>query len=177
MRRRLLGRLPRPAPATVIAIAALVLAAGGFAVAAIPAADGTIHGCYATNGGQFRIVKGTKCKQGEKALSWNKHGPASVKVRRTVATLHYTCTFNSFTSNYNCNAPAHEVTAHCRSGERATGGGYGQGTNSTFANYSYPSPTTGTPTGWSSQVGGFITNSSTPTQPDGHVPIYAVCIA
>ena len=52
MRRQLLGRFPRPAPATVIAIAALVLAAGGFAVAAIPASDGTIHGCYATNGGE-----------------------------------------------------------------------------------------------------------------------------
>ena len=176
MRRHLLGRFPRPAPATVIAIAALVLAAGGFAVAAIPAADGTIHGCYATNGGQFRIVKGTKCKQGEKALSWNKHGPASVKLRRTVATLHYTCTFNSFTSTYNCNAPTHEVTAHWRSGERATGGGYGQGTNGAGSSYSYPSPTTGTPTGWSSQVGGFTIKNS-PTAPDGTVPIYVVCIA
>ena len=175
MRRHLLGRFPRPAPATVIVIAALVLAAGGFAVAAIPAADGTIHGCYATNGGQFRIVKGTKCKQGEKALSWNKHGPASVKVRSTVAKVHYTsCTL--FGSFYSCTASARTVTAHCHSGERATGGGYGAGSGGASAAYSYPFPTTGTPTGWTSQVSGFTT-SATPTAPDGSVTIYALCIA
>ena len=102
--------------------------------------------------------------------------PASVKVRRTVATVHYTCTYSGFDTSYNCNAPAHEVTAHCHSGERATGGGYGAGSGGASAAYSYPFPTTGTPTGWTSQVSGFTT-SPTPTPPDGSVTIYAVCIA
>jgi hypothetical protein len=174
MRHHLLARLPRPAPATVIATAALVFAAGGFAVATIPTADGTIHGCYATNGGQLRIVQHTKCKKREKAISWNKDGPASVKVRSTTVTLRYKC--NLISGTYWCGAPERNVTVHCRSGERATGGGYGQGSNGAMVSDTYPSPTTGTPTGWTARVSGFTTGSSAPS-PDGTVPIYAVCIA
>ena len=60
--------------------AALALGAGtAVAIAAIPAADGTIHACYATNGtptGAARIVDETDtCAATEKALTWNQTGP------------------------------------------------------------------------------------------------------
>src|SRR6266516_1040425 len=53
---------------------ALILAATGFAVAAIPDSKGVIHSCYKTQGGSLRVVGGTKCKSGEKSLSWNQKG-------------------------------------------------------------------------------------------------------
>jgi type VI secretion system secreted protein Hcp len=60
----------------------VALAAGAgtaVALAAIPASDGTIHACYATNGtptGAVRIVdEGESCAAGESALTWNQTGP------------------------------------------------------------------------------------------------------
>jgi type VI secretion system secreted protein Hcp len=59
--------------------AAALVAGGAVALAAIPAADGTIHGCYATGGtptGALRIVdEGVNCGAGETAISWNQRGP------------------------------------------------------------------------------------------------------
>jgi type VI secretion system secreted protein Hcp len=60
--------------------AALALGAGtAVAIAAIPASDGSIHACYATNGtptGAARIVEETDtCAATEKALTWNQTGP------------------------------------------------------------------------------------------------------
>jgi type VI secretion system secreted protein Hcp len=60
--------------------AALALGAGtAVAIAAIPASDGTIHACYATNGtptGAARIVDETDtCAATEKPLTWNQTGP------------------------------------------------------------------------------------------------------
>ena len=57
--------------------AALALGAGtAVAIAAIPASDGTIHACYATNGGAARIVDETAtCAATEKSLTWNQTGP------------------------------------------------------------------------------------------------------
>jgi type VI secretion system secreted protein Hcp len=60
--------------------AALALGAGtAVAIAAIPAADGTIHACYSTTGtvtGAVRIVdEGQTCATGEQTLIWNQTGP------------------------------------------------------------------------------------------------------
>src|SRR3954452_18271205 len=94
-------RLKRPSPAMVVAIVALVLAAGGFAVAAIPSADGTIHGCYKKDGGALRVVKGAGgCKASERALSWNR-GVAKVTVRRGNVRVKKACTAFG-PSNYDC---------------------------------------------------------------------------
>jgi hypothetical protein len=68
---------------SILAFALLgVLATVGIGYAAIPAADGTIRGCYATSGtllqskGAARIVdSGEACRSSEKALSWNQKGP------------------------------------------------------------------------------------------------------
>src|SRR4051794_16460270 len=83
-------RVPRLSPATLIAIAALILAAGGLAVAAIPGSDGSIHACYKKQGGDLRVVKGTKCKDGERPLAWSQ-GVDHVIVRTKTLTIPVTC--------------------------------------------------------------------------------------
>ncbi|MFL5822328.1 MAG: hypothetical protein ACJ764_02685 [Solirubrobacteraceae bacterium] len=58
----------------VIALIAVVIAAVGFARAAIPGNDGVIHACYATGGsvpGQLRVIDEQQtCPAGEAALDW-----------------------------------------------------------------------------------------------------------
>ena len=161
----------------IVAIAALVLAAGGFAIAAIPSADGTIHGCYKKDGGDLRIVKGAGgCKASERALSWNR-GVAKVRVRRANMVIHQICTPIS-PGSYLCSGSATK-TVPCKGAERATGGGYGEtgglsNRESRSINASRPSPEAGKPTGWtvSAQVAG---GGSSPAAPDVTVPLYAVC--
>jgi hypothetical protein len=66
----------RPSPATCIAVAALVVATAGVTYAAIPAADGTIHGCYTNMRGTLRVVDdGVACESLETALTWSQTGP------------------------------------------------------------------------------------------------------
>ncbi len=48
---------------------------GGVAWAAIPDANGTIHGCYKAQHGQLRVIDtGESCLPSEVALSWNQAG-------------------------------------------------------------------------------------------------------
>src|SRR5438132_7480046 len=54
---------------------ALLLAVGGVAWAA--GSGATIHACYKKRGGALRIA--SRCKRGEKALSWNQIGPLGAK--------------------------------------------------------------------------------------------------
>jgi hypothetical protein len=66
----------RPSPATAIAIAALVVALGGAAFAAIPDGSGKIHGCYAKGNGNLRVVESSSdCRASERAIEWNQQGP------------------------------------------------------------------------------------------------------
>jgi hypothetical protein len=66
----------RPSPALIVSIIALVLAMGGFAVAAIPDSSGVVHGCYKKKKGTLRLVTGSKCKKSERSISWNQKGQA-----------------------------------------------------------------------------------------------------
>jgi hypothetical protein len=60
--------------ANVGVVVAIVLAASGFAVAAIPS-GGVIHGCFAKRTGALRVIGSRKhCARGEQALSWNQQG-------------------------------------------------------------------------------------------------------
>jgi hypothetical protein len=62
--------------------AALLLAASGTALAAIPALGGTITACYRTDGGQLRVINaeaGQTCRRGEKTLTWGQAGPKGDK--------------------------------------------------------------------------------------------------
>jgi hypothetical protein len=56
--------------------------AGGIAVAGIPSADGTFHGCVDTSGElrMYDAESGAKgCDQGERPIAWNQQGPAGPK--------------------------------------------------------------------------------------------------
>lgn len=54
----------------------LLVAGAGVAAATIPAADGTIHGCYITANGNLRVVdEGVPCHSSETQLDWSQVGP------------------------------------------------------------------------------------------------------
>jgi hypothetical protein len=66
----------RPTPALIVAIAALAVALGGAAYAAIPG-NGVIHGCY-NSGGNLKVIDtatAPSCPKGYTALTWNQRGP------------------------------------------------------------------------------------------------------
>lgn len=58
------------------AAAAALIAVGGLATAAIPGPGGEIHGCYAAETGQVRLVEdAASCRRSETAISWSQTGP------------------------------------------------------------------------------------------------------
>ena len=59
-----------------IALAAVALALGGVAFAAIPDSSGTIHACYQKGNGNLRVVESDECRGGESSLSWSQSGPS-----------------------------------------------------------------------------------------------------
>jgi hypothetical protein len=63
----------RPSAGTVFGFAALVVAIGGVAFAAIPDSGGTIHGCYKRQDGDLRVVESASdCRRNERALDWSR---------------------------------------------------------------------------------------------------------
>jgi hypothetical protein len=69
-------RKHRPSPATAIALAALGVALGGVAFAAIPDSNGTIHGCFQKGNGSLRVVESSgDCRANEAAITWGQQGP------------------------------------------------------------------------------------------------------
>jgi hypothetical protein len=63
--------------AVLVAVAAILVLAGGIAYAAIPGANGTITGCYKANG-SLRVIDaeaGQTCTSSEQQLTWNQTGP------------------------------------------------------------------------------------------------------
>jgi hypothetical protein len=75
---RMRHKFKRPSPAMLVALAALVVALGGTAIAAIPGGDGVIDGCYKTSGGALRVIdkgSGASCTATETAISFNQRGP------------------------------------------------------------------------------------------------------
>src|SRR5262245_50368822 len=60
----------------VISVLALVIAVGGgaFAIAAIPAKDGTIHACYSKGSAALSVVGGNRCRPAEQPLRFNQRG-------------------------------------------------------------------------------------------------------
>jgi hypothetical protein len=60
------------------AIAAGLLLIGGVAIAAIPSADGTIHGCRKNSTGDLRVIDAEAsqtCNGNETSLTWSQTGP------------------------------------------------------------------------------------------------------
>jgi hypothetical protein len=65
-----------PSKPAIMAAVAVVVAAGGVALAAIPDSSGVIHSCYRNGNGRLRVVESvTDCKKKETAISWNRRGP------------------------------------------------------------------------------------------------------
>jgi hypothetical protein len=65
----------RPSPATVIAIAALVVATSGVAIGSFAPKNGKIVACYSKKTGALRLVEeGKKCRRGEQKVAWNQQG-------------------------------------------------------------------------------------------------------
>jgi hypothetical protein len=78
----------KPSPAMAVAIAALTVALGGAAFAALPSSDGAIHACYQKNTGDLRIVDSEEaCRSSERAIAWNQRGPQGPPGGRVVARL------------------------------------------------------------------------------------------
>jgi hypothetical protein len=62
-------RRHRPSPGTAIALAALFVALGGVAFAAIPGSNGTVHACYQKNNGNLRAVSDlSDCRNNEQSI-------------------------------------------------------------------------------------------------------------
>jgi hypothetical protein len=62
-------RKHRPSPGAAFGFAALMIALGGVALAAIPDSNGTIHGCYQKNTGNLRVVDSSAdCRSSENAI-------------------------------------------------------------------------------------------------------------
>lgn len=169
-----------PSPAMAVALIALLVGASGLAAASIPDSKGVIHACYAKNGGSLRVVKGSTCATGEKSLSWSR-GTGPVTVRRAELVLHYKSCFSVTpppNASYTCSAPAKSAIAACRKGERATGGGYGEASDSAGFTpvATRPSPLQGAATGWFVKGSGFATSPG-PGHTDSRIPLYVACAA
>lgn len=63
-------------------VAGIVVTGGTVAIAAIPGSpSGVFHACYATRGGDLRLIdfeSGTRCRRGERLVSWNQSGPSGL---------------------------------------------------------------------------------------------------
>ena len=69
------SRFRRPSPATVIAIAALVVATTGVAIGSFAPKNGKITACYSKRTGALRLVDAKKkCRKGEQRIAWNQKG-------------------------------------------------------------------------------------------------------
>jgi hypothetical protein len=75
-------RIRRPRHATVIAYLALFMALGGsaYAIGGKSAGPGaTINACYSKRSGELRLAHGRRCRPGERAIAWNREGPAGAQ--------------------------------------------------------------------------------------------------
>lgn len=111
MRRRVLA-------ATLGAVAAVPLGIG-VAYASIPAADGTIHGCYQSgslgNGALYVIDSADTCPSGYTALNWAQTAPMGIAGYEVVS--------HQFSVAGPRSAGAYTDTVDCPTGKVALGGG------------------------------------------------------
>jgi hypothetical protein len=184
---------PRPfAPSAVLlaAVVVLVLAVGGLAVAAVSSSPGQIKACALKKTGALRVVAKGKCAKSEKAVAWQKQGVAGqagpagpagatrVTVRTAPLAINQaSCTQLFPGSPYNCIGSG-TATASCEPGERATGGGYSKPADGAVPSVqeSAPTPTSGTPTGWTVTVAGSTTAGSG-SPPPTEMSVRVICAA
>jgi hypothetical protein len=186
---------PRPfAPSAVLlaAVVVLVLAVGGLAVAAVSSSPGQIKACASKKTGALRVIAKGKCAKSEKAVAWQKQGVAGpagvagaagatrVTVRTAPLAINHTSCNQFFPGGpYTCIGSG-TATASCEPGERATGGGYSKPADGAVAvpsmQESAPTPTSGTPTGWTVTVAGTTTVGSG-SPPPTEMSVRVICAA
>lgn len=74
MFRFILARLTYANVAATLALVG-VIGAGAFATASVVGPDGEIQACYSKKSGALKVMKGKKCKKGEKKITWAQEGP------------------------------------------------------------------------------------------------------
>jgi hypothetical protein len=154
---------PRLTPANVIVTLALILAATGFAAAAVPDAGGVIHGCYQKKTGVLRVIgAGKRCAKGEKPISWNQQGrrgrdgsdgtngtngangtPGTPGINGTNGTNGTNGATNVTVFKASVSVPGTGVSTSagiaCGPGQLATGGGFNSGATAAVVTESSPS--------------------------------------
>jgi hypothetical protein len=140
-----------------VLVAALAVAIGGIAYAAIPGPDGVIHGCYKGDGTLRVVDHDVACKTNETRLTWNQtgpQGPAGPQGPQGEPGSVRNLTARNTSGSPNATVSA--ATIFCQPGEIATGGGVRADLSDgafPVTGYSVPQHTaTGTPTGWSGEV-------------------------
>lgn len=106
---------------TVTFAAVALLAAGsGLTYASIPAADGTIHGCYSSGalgtGDLFVIDDAATCPSGYTALNWDQTAPSGIQGYQVVT--------ESFSINGPVGSGTTTFTVDCPAGKVALGAGF-----------------------------------------------------
>lgn len=102
----------------------LVLLSGAVALAAIPSADGTIHGCRKNSNGTLRVIDaeaGQQCQTGETALTWYSAG-ATVPEANRAEQLRLVVTIRS--PNFRDGERVTQAVATCPRGYKVVGGGW-----------------------------------------------------
>jgi hypothetical protein len=165
-------RLVRPGLVTAVAVAA-VLVGAKIAVATIPAADGTVHGCVKSNKvGQLYVIDpsaGQTCGK-DTALDWNKPGaagPPGIDGPKGFTGLQGAPGVSGFeqaSTQYTADGSGEGTgTADCPSGKVALAGGFATSA-SLFPLSSRPE---GDGSGWVVTVTGGLPNAS--------YTVYAMC--
>lgn len=101
-------------------VTAALVAGAGITYAAIPAADGTIHGCYSSGalgtGALFVIDDAATCPSGYTALNWDQTAPSGLQGYEVVT--------DSFVINGPDSAGTDTFTVNCPTGKVALGAGF-----------------------------------------------------
>jgi hypothetical protein len=159
----------------IAVLVTLFVGVTGVAVASIPAADGTINGCYSDATGALRVIDSEDtCPNGTTPLNWNQTGPAGGQGPAGVSGLR--TVFASYPVVIGGGSQI-AVEVYCpdwENGERAIGGGAqapGIQGDVWVLSRSTPIPFQDEPIGWSAQAER-ISGSSTTV---GSISVRANC--
>ena len=116
-------RVRRPSGYELLAISLGIAALGSLAYGAIPAADGTLRGCYQRTNGNLRLVdEGEACRSYEKLVTWNQKGQPGAPGVSGYEVV--TATAPGTPSGTGTGEGFAEATATCPPGKKVLGGAY-----------------------------------------------------
>ncbi len=130
----------------VAILAALFFVGTGVAVASIPAADGTINGCYKNTNGSLRVIDSSEtCDVNETPLDWNQEGSPGIS--------GYEIKESTVTASQGQSVTSLSKQVICPTGKVPLGGGYRLGESplnelDVIHNAPFPRPPVGESIGW-----------------------------